>query len=92
MSQEYAWPASGRAESEERARPLARTPRPLGDFEPLLGLAGLGQAFDLCVVGVLALTVFPQLFFGDGGTSRAGVGCVFGGVFARPFAEHQEVR
>jgi MFS family permease len=65
MSQEYAWPHSGRAGLETAAAPVARARRPLRDFEPALGLAGLGQAFDACVMGVLALAVFPQLFFAN---------------------------
>lgn len=63
MSQEYAWAAPASAAPEDKARPVPRPPRPLRDLEPTLGLAGLGEAFDACVAGVLALTVFPALFF-----------------------------
>ena len=63
MSQEYAWPAAAGAAPEVGPTAVPSAARPLRDLEPALGLAGVAQAFDACAAGVLALAVFPALFF-----------------------------
>lgn len=65
MSQEYAWPASASAAPDVGPTAVSSAARPLRDLEPVLGLAGLAQAFDACAVGVLAVAVFPALFFSN---------------------------
>lgn len=59
MSQEYAWPAMRRSrEVPARTEPPAEAATGAGGAR---ALSHLPQAFDLCVFGALALTVFPQV-------------------------------